>query len=423
MNNKFDYKIWIAIILGNTIAWADFALYAFFSPVLSKVFFPFASPSNAYILYFVVFALGFVFRPFGSAIAGIYADKKGRKRTLMATVAISSIVTALIGFLPTYHVAGIYAPVLLTILRIVQTMAISAEPTNSGSLLIEYAHPKRKGLITSCVMVGVFLGFLLGIFFFYIASSITSPTFFVEWGWRLSFIFFALLGIVVVFVLLYTEESPLFLQKKAEGKVNKNPLRDALGRHRMAMFIAFGYAMMMAVANYFLLGFIPDFLNHTIHLPLSVITLAITIGLTITVILIPLFGLLSDYIGRRPVMSIGAIGFVITSYPMTLLFSSGQPSLVTFALCIYGTFLAAVAATVPAALAEMFPFEVRCTAGALGYNLALVLLGGPTPVIAQLLVKNTDNLFSPFYFITAVALVHLIFVILSKETKDKDVRV
>jgi len=101
MNGKFDYKIGIAIILGNTIAWADFALYAYFSPVLSKIFFPFTSSANAYILYFVVFALGFVFRPIGSAIAGVYVDRKGRKSTLMATVAISSIITALIGILPT----------------------------------------------------------------------------------------------------------------------------------------------------------------------------------------------------------------------------------------------------------------------------------------------------------------------------------
>jgi|GEM_PF-1184370 len=300
-------------------------------------------------------------------------------------------------------------------------MSVSAEPTNSGSLLIEYADPKRKGFVTSCVMVGVFLGFLLGIFFFYIISSFTSAETFSMWRWRLSFIFFALLGIIMVVVLLYTEESPLFLQKKAEGKINKHPLQDAFDRYRLSMFIAFGYAIMMAVANYFLLGFIPDFLNHTLKMPLNIITLAITIGLVITVILIPLAGMLSDYIGRRAVMAIGAIGFVIFGYPMMLLLTSRQPLLVILALSVYGFFLAPVAAVLPAALAEMFPFEVRCTAGALGYNLALVLLGGTTPIIAEILVKNTNNLFSPFYYITAVALIHLMFVLLSKETKNKDV--
>ncbi|MCL1125303.1 MFS transporter [Shewanella surugensis] len=122
-------------------------------------------------MYFIVFALGFLFRPIGSAIAGVYADKHGRKNTLMATVIISSVITALIGLLPSYDSIGFFSPLLLTILRILQTMSISAEPTNSGSLLIESAPENRKGLVTSFVMVGIFVGFVLGIYSFYLLSS------------------------------------------------------------------------------------------------------------------------------------------------------------------------------------------------------------------------------------------------------------
>lgn len=158
---RFNKRIAFAIILGNSFAWADFALYAYFSPILTKVFFPDTNYSTALFLYFSVFAIGFVFRPIGSLITGSWADRYGRKNTLMITIIISAITTALIGCLPPYASIGAFSTILLTILRILQTMSISAEPTNSGALLIEYAAPNRRGLVASCVMVGVFLGFFL----------------------------------------------------------------------------------------------------------------------------------------------------------------------------------------------------------------------------------------------------------------------
>lgn len=419
----FDKRIGIAIILGNTLAWADFALYAYFSPILSRVFFPFTSNANAYILYFIVFALGFFFRPIGSAIAGMYADRNGRKNTLLATVIISSIITILIGLLPSYEAIGFLSPLLLTILRIMQTMAVSAEPTNSGSLLIEHASPNKKGFITSCVMIGIYLGFLLGIFSFLLISYYLKKDDIIAWGWRIPFIGSAVIGAVVALFLATAEESPLFLQKKAEGKLPKAPLRDAFRRYRKPMFVAFGYSLMMAVANYFLLGYIPDFLNSTMGLSLLQSNLLITLSLLITVLIIPFMGYISDKVGRRPIIAAGALGFVIFSYPILWLMASGKIVLIAVGLIIYGIILAPVAAVVSTALSEMFPFEVRCTASTIGYNGALVLFGGTTPIIAQLLVRFTHDIYSPCWYISIIAFIHLLFVITSKETKDQDVSV
>ena len=321
----FDKKIGIAIILGNTIAWGDFALYAYFSPVLAHVFFPFTSQANAYILYFVVFALGFLFRPFGAALAGTFADTHGRKNTLLATVCISSILTALIGCLPSYDTIGFFSPLLLTVLRILQTMSVSAEPTNSGSLLIEHAPHHRKGLVSSCVMIGIFLGFLLGILSFLLITDYLTEAEIVNWGWRVPFLSNVVIGSLVALFLITAHESPIFLAKKAQGLLPKAPFKTAFTSHKMAMFVSFGYSLMMAVTNYFLLGFIPNFLNQDMGLNLKLSNLYITISLVITVILIPLMGMWSDKIGRRPILAGGALGYIIFGYPILWLMSSGKP--------------------------------------------------------------------------------------------------
>jgi MHS family proline/betaine transporter-like MFS transporter len=413
-------RIGIAIILGNTLAWADFALYAYFAPVLSHVFFPFTTNARAYVLYFIIFALAFFFRPIGSAIAGVFADRNGRKNTLLGSVIIISTVTALIGCIPSYNQIGFLSPFLLAIGRILQTMAVSAEPTNSGSLLIEHASPGRKGFVTSCVVIGIFLGFFMGIFSFLIISYFLTPAQVTAWGWRIPFIGSLVIGVVVVWFLAGTAESPLFLQKKAQNLLSKTPLRDTLRTQKKAVFMTFGYSLMMAVSNYFLLGYIPTLLSQE-GLSLKLSNLFITISLFFTVILIPWMGMLSDKIGRRPVLAAGAIGYVIFSYPMLWMMSTGKLSMIILALIIYGIILAPVGAVLATAIAEMFPIAVRCTASTLGYNAALVLFGGTTPIIAELLVKYTHDNYSPFWFLGIIAFIHLLFILFSKETKNSDI--
>lgn len=427
MNNivkqKADFRIATAVILGNTIAWGDFALYAYFSPILSRVFFPFTTAAKAYILYFIVFALGFVFRPIGSAISGVIADRHGRRNTLIAIVALSALITTFIGCIPSYNTIGFLSPMLLTVLRILQTMAISGEPTNSGSLLIEQAPPHLKGFFTSCVMVGIFLGFLLGIFSFLLITTNFSIEQITAWGWRIPFISSFVIGVIVTRFLFGTKESPLFLKKKAEGELDKNPLLDSLRNFYKPIIVVFGYSLMMAVSNYFLLGFIPNLLYDHQHLNLNLSNLFITISVAISVILIPAMGWLSDQIGRRPVIAAGGLGFGILSYPILLLLTSGKTSNILIGLIIYGIILAPAAAVVPAAIAEMLPFRVRCTASTIGYNLALTLFGGTTPIIAEVLLNKTQKIGSVAMFITAVAVVHLLFVLFSKETKDKNIAI
>ena len=415
-------KILVAVILGNTIAWADFALYASFSPILSKVFFPFVSYQSSLLLYFAIFAVSFVFRPLGAIISGAFADRHGRKNTLLATVIVSSVCTAAIGSMPGYDTLGIGSIILLLVIRIGQTMAISAEPTNSTALLIELnPSDRRRGLISSSVMSGVFLGFVLGILSFFLITTRLSDTAIENWGWRIPFLSFLVIGGFVAWLLYSIEESPVFLEHKKANNLVKNPLKTSFTTQFGLLFISFGYGIMMAMGNYFMLGFMPSFLTHNIKLSLEGTTFAILLSLLVATILIPICGHISDKIGRRPVMAAGAGLFILTSYPIFYLINTGSLLHVVIATIVYGIALAPTAAILTTAIAEMFPFATRCTGGAIGYNAALTVAGGLTPIICQAIYGWTGDIFSLDYYITSLAVVHLLFVIFSRETKNNRV--
>jgi len=415
-------RVLVAVILGNTIAWADFALYASFSPILSKVFFPFVSYESSLLLYFAIFAVSFVFRPLGALISGAFADRHGRKNTLLATVIVSSICTAAIGLMPGYDTLGIASIVLLLIVRIGQTMAISAEPTNSTALLIELdPSEKRRGLVSSSVMSGVFLGFVLGSLSFFLITTRLSETAIEDWGWRIPFLAFLAIGGFVAWLLHTIDESPVFLKHKQENKLAKSPLTVSFTTQLGLLFVSFGYGIMMAMGNYFMLGFMPSFLIHDIKLSLEGATFAILISLVVATALIPVCGHISDRVGRRPVMGVGAGLFILTSYPIFFLIDTGDLSNVIIAMVIYGIALAPTASILTTAITEMFPFATRCTGGAIGYNVALTTAGGLTPIICQAIYGWTGDIYSLGYYITSLALVHLLFVIFSKETKNNRV--
>lgn len=413
---KFNRRIGVAVILGNTAAWADFALYAYFGTVLSKRFFPFSNYSEAYISYFIIFAIAFLFRPIGASIAGGFADRRGRKNTLLATVIFSSLTTTIIGCLPSYAEVGIWSPILLAIFRILQTMSVAAEPTNSSALLLEYSADNRRGFITSCVMTGVFLGFLLGIVLYLLVSAFMTDAQVAEWGWRIPFLISLPVGAVVAQFLYHTEESPVFLERKKNNHIAAHPLRLVSQKYKMTVLVAFGYSIMMAVGNYFLVGFLPSYFVHNIHLSLVATNVYISIALVVSIILIPLMGYWSDVHGRKPIIALGAIAFIVFSYPMLYLINTGHEGLIITAMIIYGIALAPTAAVMATAIAEMFPFEARCTGTAIGYNVALVLFGGTTPIISEALLKYTNNSHLIFWYISLTAIIHLIFIIVSKET-------
>lgn len=417
-----NYRVIVSVIFGNTIAWADFALYAYFSPVLSRVFFPFSSYETSLLLYFAIFAVSFIFRPLGAIISGAFADRHGRKNTLLATVILSTVFTTAIGCMPGYDTLGVVSIVLLFLIRIGQTMAISAEPTNSTALLLEF-HPnlKSRGLISSSVMSGVFLGFLLGIMSFFIISTQLSDAEIESWGWRIPFVSFLLIGGAVSWLLASVEESPVFLKHKKDDTLNANPIKSSLFSQVNLLFISFGYGILMAMGNYFALGFLPSFLTHNIGLTLEQANLAIVFCLAVATVLIPICGFISDRTGRRPVMAVGAVLFIVLSYPIFALISTGNLTLIIIACVIYGIALAPTASILTTAIAEMFPFATRCTGGAIGYNAALTIAGGLTPIICQYLYAWTDDIFSLAYYITLLAVVHLMFIIFSKETKNNAV--
>jgi len=220
-------------------------------------------------------------------ISGAFADRHGRKNTLLVTVIVSSICTTAIGLMPGYDSLGIGAIILLLVIRIGQTMAISAEPTNSTALLIELnPSVRRRGLISSSVMSGVFLGFVLGILSFFLTTTRLSETAIENWGWRIPFLSFLAIGGLVAWLLYSIDESPVFLKHKQANNLVENPIKTSFTTQLGLLFISFGYGIMMAMGNYFMLGFMPSFLTHDVKLSLEGATFAILISLLVATVLI-----------------------------------------------------------------------------------------------------------------------------------------
>jgi MFS family permease len=317
---------------------------------------------------------------------------------------------------------GVVSIILLFLIRIGQTMAISAEPTNSTALLIEFNQSAdRRGLISSSVMSGVFLGFVLGILSFFLITTRLSDAAIASWGWRIPFISFLVIGGFVAWLLNSVEESPVFLKHRQNDNLTSRPVATSVKTQMGLLFISFGYGIMMAMGNYFMLGFMPSFLTHDIGLGLEAANLAILVSLIVATLLIPICGLVSDRVGRRPVMAFGAGLFILVSYPIFYLINTGSLFNVIVACIIYGIALAPTASILTTAIAEMFPFATRCTGGAIGYNAALTIAGGLTPIICQAIYRWTDDIYSLDYYITLLAIIHLLFVLMSKETKNNKV--
>ena len=287
----------VSSVVGTAIEWYDFFLYATASAlVFPKLFFPAFEPAVATIASFGTFAVGYLSRPLGAILFGHFGDRIGRKTALVATLVIMGVATFVIGILPTYQTIGVLAPTLLILMRFCQGLGVGGEWGGAVLLVVETAPEKRRGLFGSFPQLGVPLGLLLSTAVFALASRLPDDEF-LAWGWRIPFLLSVLLIAVGLFIRLRVLESPVFAQAKAIGAVSKAPLIEVLRRYPKEIFLALGTRfatdITFNVINVFMLAY------GTQHLGLSrsFFLNAILIGCLVQLFTLPLFGMLSDYIG------------------------------------------------------------------------------------------------------------------------------
>ncbi len=406
-----------ASVIGNALEWYDFTVYAFLATIISKHFFPSSTPTVALLSTFAVFGVGFVARPVGGMLIGIYGDAKGRKPALFLTIALMAIGTALIGILPTYRSIGIWAPILLVVARIFQGFSAGGEWGGSASFLVEWAPKNRRGLYGSFHPGSIFLGQVTGTAITALLSTGLGPDAMLEWGWRVPFLLGAVIGPLGMLVRNTIGETPVF------EKAN-DPNAPAAPRTRLPiakMAFAFAFVAVQSVAIYMYLSYFPTFLQRSVGWTASQSLWSTALATVCTGLAVVSSGALSDRIGRKPLMLASCCILLVFSYPLVWLILHGGSFPLAVAIqsvlsATCGLFIGSMAA----ALVELFPTKRRLTGLSTSYNLASMVFGGFAPFIATWLIATTGEPISVTYYVIFGAVVSLPAVLMFRETAFKE---
>jgi MFS transporter, MHS family, proline/betaine transporter len=406
----------LAGVIGNVLEWYDFAVYGYFVPVISQLFFPNQTPLVSLLLTFSVFGVGFVMRPVGSLVFGQYGDRHGRKRALSAVIFLMAISTFVVGLLPTYASIGVLAPLLLVVARLAQGLSGGGEWGGAAAYLVEYSAPGRRGLTGSWQQVSVGGGFLLGSLTAAVLTTTISPANMLVWGWRIPFLLGVVVGGVGLIMRWRLDDTPSFAALESQGKIARSPLVEAFTTFRKPTLLAFGITLHNTVGYYAVLIYLTTWLTNIVKMPRSTALWIGTVCLLAFVAVVPLMGALSDRIGRRPLFIASCVGYIVLAYPLFLLASTAVPAYAFIAQLILVVLLAMYAGPGPAVYCELFPTQVRYTALSVGYNIPVAIFGGFAPFIATWLIHATANPLAPAFYVIAASLVTLVTMIWVKET-------
>ncbi|MCX4835561.1 MFS transporter [Streptomyces sp. NBC_01016] len=405
-------RVLVAGSIGNFVEWFDIGIYGTLSSVIAGNFFAHGDQTAALLSTFAIFAVGFAIRPIGALYFGPLADRVGRNRVLAVTVLVTSASTFAIGVLPTYASIGAAAPLLLVLARLVQGFAAGGETSSAVSLLFEYAPRNRRGYYTSYGAALGFVAFVCGAGVALVLSLTFGDDQMASYAWRIPFLLALPLGIAGLYLRLKLDDTPEFRRLEEAGEVAESPIKETFRTSGRPMMILAGVIVLKGVAHWTLQTFMVSYLTDTMHFSQAQSFAASTICMGAVAVLIPCAGLLSDQVGRKPLLIAGALGLILLAWPCLLLMSYENAALAIVAMVILGLPIAAYDGAVNASMAELFPARIRTGAIAIPYNISVSLFGGTAPYIATWLVTSTGYNLAPSYYLMAAGLVTLVTVVL-----------
>lgn len=399
-------KVVLAGAVGNALEWYDFTIYAFFVPLIASQFFPNTDPYVSLVATFGVFAVGFLVRPLGAILFGYIGDHAGRKKSLIISMIMMSFPTFLIGLLPNYASIGVWAPLMLIALRIIQGLAVSGELTTATVFLIEHADNDKRGLAGSLAMAGALFGMVLSSSFASLVSEFASDTQLASWGWRVPFLLGGALGIAGLILRLRSIEPAVF--ENTFSSMDKEQQNASVRAHistlnYRTLFIGICLTSIMAIGNYFLIAYFNTFLIENQGLPLRSVMVVNTIAIGTQFIMTLLMGRLSDFVGRKTVLGFGIIIIAILIHPIFWLLTQHNIYLVLVGEVLYALAAGTLSGVIPTTLAELFETYHRTMGISLTYNISLALFGGTAPLVAISLVAATHNIFAPAWYLIVCA--------------------
>jgi metabolite-proton symporter len=414
-------KVVAASMIGTTIEWYDFFLYGTAAAlVFNKLFFPASEPLVGTMLAFATYALGFVARPLGGIVFGHFGDRIGRKRLLMLSLVMMGAATVLIGCLPTHAQVGVWAPVMLIALRLIQGFAVGGEWGGAVLIVAEHGDAARRGLWASFPQAGVAAGSLLASGMLALMATFQSEADFLAWGWRVPFLLSAILIGVGWWIRTTVEESPTFREvAKEAAAIEKAPTLEAIRRRPRELLVGAGLKFAENISYYVITVFSITYVTQKVGLSRQVALEAILIASACHVVLIPLFGALSDRIGRRPVYAFGAFGMVLWAFAFFRLLDSGQPAMIVLASVGALFFHGAMYGPQAAFLAEMFPTRMRYSGVSLAYQVTSIFAGSLAPLIAAALLQATGSGTPIAIYVAAAAFITGTAALAARETRGK----
>jgi MHS family shikimate/dehydroshikimate transporter-like MFS transporter len=418
-------RIVFSSVVGTAVEWYDFLIYGTASAlVFNKLFFPATDPSLGTIAAFGTYGVGFLARPVGAAIFGHFGDRVGRKAMLAMTIIIMGLGTFLVGLLPTYSQVGILAPILLVFLRLLQGIGLGGEWAGAVLMVVENAPIRRRGVLGSAVQLGYPIGNLAAVGALAILSSQLSASEFLAWGWRVPFLISIVLAGVGWYIRMRLEETPAFQQIKAAKTLAKRPLLEVLVEHRRSFFTAVGLKLSeisyVSIAGVFAITYI----TGNLGMPRSVILNALLLSAAAGVVAIPLFGWLSDRVGRKMMFYASCIFAIIFAFPMFWLLNTKNSLTITLTIVAAIIFGQMVGFSVGAPwYAELFAARLRYSGASLGFQIGAAISGGLTPFAAATFMAWTGGSSWPIsVYLIVLAFVTLLAAMTAPETAGKPLR-
>jgi metabolite-proton symporter len=412
-------RVVAASLIGTTIEWYDFFLYGSAAAlVFNKLFFPEFDPLVGTMLAFATYALGFVARPVGGIVFGHYGDRIGRKRLLMLSLVMMGVATVLIGLLPTYTQIGIWAPLALILLRLIQGFAVGGEWGGAVLMAAEHGDARRRGFWASWPQAGVPAGNLLAAGVLALMAAFQPEEEFLDWGWRVPFLLSALLVVVGWYIRNRVAESPMFEAAISEAEAPPRlPAIDVVRERPKALLLGAGLRVGENISYYILTVFSLTYLVDVSHESRSLALNALLAGAVVQFFAIPLFALLSDRIGRRAVYAFGGLGLAAWSFMMFPLLGSGDNGSIVLALVVGLVLHGAMYGPQAAFITELFPTRIRYSGVSLAYQLTAIFAGSLAPIIALWLYQRSGSATPVAIYVAVACVISGLSALVAKETK------
>ncbi len=391
--------------LSTVVEWYDFTLYLYLATVLSRVFF--GGGEVALLVTLAGFAVSYLMRPLGALCFGSLGDRIGRRWMLLASMILMTAAMLATALLPTFASIGVSAGVLLLLLRCVMAFSVGGEYTGVVAYLLESAPLRRRGLVTSLASAASEIGALLAVGVSALTVALLSDAQLAAWGWRIPFFVGAALAGVILVARSTLHESPEFIRQREVGTVPKTPIRDTWQNHRGAVIRTFAVSALGSITYYVGITYVPAFLGSMSEVNEATALWLSTVAAVAVILVTPVFGALSDRVGRRPLLIALAVLSALLPLGMFALMGEGGVVQIAVGAVVLAALAGGVSAVAAPATAEQFPGEGRLSGLALGVTVATAFFGGATPLLAELLVRQTGWAAAPGAMIALVAVLVL----------------